>query len=591
MRLITEIRKPSKRESAVSLDELGLLLGLDKSDVVALARTCRLPVPKSARSRIPWSRVSARLDLREAHRLRAASRDTKRRLRTSKHWVAGYPDLVAQWDVERNGDLYPWQVSRGSGKRVWWRCPKGPDHVWQTAAVDRATKGTGCPFCLNHRASVTNCLATIAPKLAAEWHPTKNGSRTARDVVAAATRKVWWKCAAGPDHEWQATPYNRYRLKHGCLMCRGRLVSVTNSLVVHFPDVAAEWHPTRNRGLRVEKMTLGALRRVWWKCGRDPLHVWEQKIIKRTRQGSGCPFCCNRRAAPTTTLAARAPHLAREWHPTANGMLGPRDLTPHSNRMVWWKCPRGTDHEWQAVVRRRHVDGTGCPMWRPASIPDQLARNAAPERRPGMASDEERRLGAQSGRVRNEPSRVVAMPTQARPRVHGERGQPGQAVHRLPVLRRQTSEPGQLPIPLSRDRARVASVHEPAAHAPRDDARVEQEGLVAMSTRRATHLAHDPSESHSSGNGVSVLSRLSCAIGGGPGVGSRIGTGGCASRWARLSVRPCRISLIWRGTPVANNHVAADQAAVYPRARSALRKGCADRAPAHSPRSETLGFA
>jgi superfamily II DNA or RNA helicase len=37
----------------------------------------------------------------------------------------------------------------GSRKKVWWQCPKGPDHEWQAAVCDR-TRGdgaTGCPYC------------------------------------------------------------------------------------------------------------------------------------------------------------------------------------------------------------------------------------------------------------------------------------------------------------------------------------------------------------------------------------------------------------------------------------------------------------
>ncbi len=33
---------------------------------------------------------------------------------------------------------------------------------------------TGCPFCSNRRVSQTNNLLLNNPKLASEWHPTKN---------------------------------------------------------------------------------------------------------------------------------------------------------------------------------------------------------------------------------------------------------------------------------------------------------------------------------------------------------------------------------------------------------------------------------
>jgi len=35
-------------------------------------------------------------------------------------------------------------------------------------------------------------LKTINPKLAEEWHPTKNGNLTPKDVLPKSGKKVWW---------------------------------------------------------------------------------------------------------------------------------------------------------------------------------------------------------------------------------------------------------------------------------------------------------------------------------------------------------------------------------------------------------------
>tara|TARA_B100002003_G_C13687805_1_gene346897 strand:- start:95 stop:469 length:375 start_codon:yes stop_codon:yes gene_type:complete len=58
-------------------------------------------------------------------------------------------------------------------------------------------------------------------------------------------------------------------------------------------------------------------------------------------------------------LAVKNPELIEEWHPTRNGDLTPDQVTPGSNRKVWWRCSRG--HEWKAVVNDR-TRGTGCPF-------------------------------------------------------------------------------------------------------------------------------------------------------------------------------------------------------------------------------------
>jgi hypothetical protein len=72
-----------------------------------------------------------------------------------------------------------------------------------------------------------NCLETLNPSLAKEWHPTANGSLTARDVRPRSNKKVWWLCGKG--HEWQASIDGRSR-GNGCPYCSGRLATSENCL-------------------------------------------------------------------------------------------------------------------------------------------------------------------------------------------------------------------------------------------------------------------------------------------------------------------------------------------------------------------------
>ncbi|MBV9452549.1 MAG: zinc-ribbon domain-containing protein [Rubrobacter sp.] len=102
-----------------------------------------------------------------------------------------------------NGDLTPNNIVAGSGRKVWWQCPKGPDHEWQASLDQRTRAGVGCPFCAGKRVSVTNSLATLFPDVASRWHPTKNGDLTPEQVVAGSHQKVWWRCSKGPDHAWE----------------------------------------------------------------------------------------------------------------------------------------------------------------------------------------------------------------------------------------------------------------------------------------------------------------------------------------------------------------------------------------------------
>jgi hypothetical protein len=273
--------------------------------------------------------------------------------------LADYPHLVAQLDRSKNGHIDPDSFSAGSNRRLWWRCSAGLDHVWSAMVVVR-TKGHGCPFCAGKRLSVTNRLSDVAPEIARTWHPTKNGALTPSDVTAGAGRYVWWRCDAARDHVWRATVGNR--VKHGgCPFCSGpRLSGATNSLAARAPELARQWHPTKNGELRPRNIYVGSSRVVWWKCPAGVDHEWKTKVHKRTRDTAGCPFCTGNRVSASTSLAALAPDVAAEWHPTKNGRLTPRDVTAGSSRRVWWKCREG--HEWSSLVTKRGTRGHNCPF-------------------------------------------------------------------------------------------------------------------------------------------------------------------------------------------------------------------------------------
>ncbi|MGZ3420602.1 MAG: zinc-ribbon domain-containing protein, partial [Polyangiales bacterium] len=281
-------------------------------------------------------------------------------VRTSKHWVAGFPQLVAEWHPKKNIDLYPYEVRAGSARQVWWKCPKGPDHEWLARVHNRVPKrqrprGSGCPFCAGKRVSVTTCLAATRPKIAAEWHPTKNAKLTPHEVLPGDTRAVWWKCRKGPDHEYRQTIVTRAEGHQGCPYCRNFLLSVTNSLETKFPTLAAEWHPTKNRSLTAADVRAVDKRAFWWLCDKAPGgRAWRATIGWR-RLGAKCPHC--------TSFAAKHPKLLAEWHVSKNAGVDPWSLKPSARRAVWWKCASGArDHVWKTTIAQRTQEKTRCPF-------------------------------------------------------------------------------------------------------------------------------------------------------------------------------------------------------------------------------------
>ena len=130
--------------------------------------------------------------------------------------------------------------------------------------------------------------------------------------------------------------------KHGCPFCSGKMVSLTNSLTRKDPELAEEWHPTKNGILTPAEITFGSNKKIWWACAD---HEWKSTVTDRTSGGNGCPFCSGYRASVTSSLVAKYPEIAAPWHPTKNGDMTARDLPIGSHNKVWWKCSKGPDHE------------------------------------------------------------------------------------------------------------------------------------------------------------------------------------------------------------------------------------------------------
>ena len=270
-----------------------------------------------------------------------------------------YPELAAEWHPTRNDTLTPSDVLPGTHRKVWWRC-RDEGHEW-LAEVNSRVEGCGCPYCAN-RAVLPgfNDLATTCPELAAEWNVEKNKGLTPADVVSGTDRRVWWRCARNPKHEWRAAISSR---SHGlgCPVCSGKKVLAgENDLAARYPEIAAEWDSKRNGGLTPDRFMPNSNRKAHWLC---PLgHPYEATISSRTGRGSGCPYCAGRRVLPGfNDLATKEPKIAAQWYQPGNGSLTPEMVTCGSSKKVFWRCSDG--HIWPAVIgSRTGRQKCGCPV-------------------------------------------------------------------------------------------------------------------------------------------------------------------------------------------------------------------------------------
>ncbi len=153
---------------------------------------------------------------------------------------------------------------------------------------DRIHSGTNCTICSGQEVCYKTSLEYLRPELSKEFHidniikPTK--------ITEFSGKKVKWVCSIC-SHEWNARISDRSN-GQGCPSCAGNKVSDKNRLSIIKPNIAKEWHPTKNGDLTPDDVSYGSDKKVWWlcsKCDKDYFSV----INSRTIAGNSCSNCYN----------------------------------------------------------------------------------------------------------------------------------------------------------------------------------------------------------------------------------------------------------------------------------------------------------
>ena len=103
----------------------------------------------------------------------------------SKTILAGFndlqsknPELISEWDHEKNFGLLPSQVSASSAKKVWWVCPTKYKHSYRATPANRI-RGKGCAICGRRGSKIEEAtyeeLKSLVPSVEHGAHLTTQG--------------------------------------------------------------------------------------------------------------------------------------------------------------------------------------------------------------------------------------------------------------------------------------------------------------------------------------------------------------------------------------------------------------------------------
>ena len=202
-----------------------------------------------------------------------------------------HPELSKMWDDKKN-DIGPDKVNSRSQKKYWWKCKN--NHSFKKEVYLIVDQNGFCGGCGrkdgSYKTFVTkeNSLEAKYPELTKEWHPTKNKPLKPKDVFKT-TVMYWWKCPKGYDHVYKNNIFERANLGVGCPFCAFKKLTTTNTLQYMYPEIAKQWHPTKNGKMTPKKIAAHSSKHAWWKCKKG--HEWKAIINTRTARGGGCSKC------------------------------------------------------------------------------------------------------------------------------------------------------------------------------------------------------------------------------------------------------------------------------------------------------------
>ena len=204
------------------------------------------------------------------------------------------PDLLEEWDHERNRGIDAETLGCSSNRKVSWVCKA---HGQWTASVDsRAAKGSGCPTCAQEEQRGQSRLkrGLVKDEFPDVWrqiHPSRNEGIYVSSLTCGSHKKLVWLCQENME--------------------------------------------SRPAGCKCE-------------------HAWEASVRSRCakvmRRRTGCPFCSGRAVCECLSIAKLQPELMRYWCSSLNAELDPKAVGLESNKRVWWEhvCVDGNSH-------RRHL--------------------------------------------------------------------------------------------------------------------------------------------------------------------------------------------------------------------------------------------
>lgn len=273
-----------------------------------------------------------------------------------------------EWFYEKNGDVTPRQISKGSGMRFWFKC-KDCGHTYDKI-LKNATKGKGCAYCYGVKLcddkDCKDCeQKSFASHEKVQYWSEKNEVEP-RSVFKGMQKKFLFDCPCGHEILISLESINKgywcqYCCNHSRTLCDKE--DCDNCFKKSFASHELVEYWSKKNKVSPRQVFQVTKEKYWFKCNCG--HHFRISLLVLKHRGNWCPYCstppkklCKKEKCVQCTNKSFASHPKAKFWDKKRNKKAPREVFKGSYYKMWFICEK--KHRFKTRVCSVSV-GTWCP--------------------------------------------------------------------------------------------------------------------------------------------------------------------------------------------------------------------------------------
>ena len=269
-----------------------------------------------------------------------------------------YPDLLKEWNYDKNHDIKPEQVAGKTNVKIWWKCSIC-GHEWE-ASINHRCGGSGCPKC--YRRNQTSFPEQVIFYYIKKYFP-KTINRYTNIFDNGMELDIFIpELNIGIEYDgymWHKNLISQKREKVKYNYCKKNNISL-----IRVKEIRNNENPKNNKNCNWMIVTDYNDKNDY-----DSLNLMLQEVFKilkinlipNIEKDSKKIKSCYYSFIKEKNLYNEFPLLCEEWNYEKNNGLKPDMFKLYSNEKVWWRYQK-CGLEWETNIANRTKQSTICPL-------------------------------------------------------------------------------------------------------------------------------------------------------------------------------------------------------------------------------------